>query len=120
VIFSAAWALAAAWGWTHPPPDPHALDAQRAALAQFAPALALSMLAGLANGIARRERVTAGDGYSSPMRAWIAKRVALAGATAIAAWATAPLSCGGGLLWASSAALFIGLMDYVGNLPGRL
>ncbi len=120
MIFSAAWALAAAWGWTHPPPDPHALDAQRAALAQFAPALALSMLAGLANGIARRERVTAGDGYSSPMRAWIAKRVALAGATAIAAWATAPLSCGGGLLWASSAALFIGLMDYVGNLPGRL
>ena len=89
-------------------------------LVRFAPVIALSALAGLMNGAARRERISAGAGYSSPMRAWIAKRVALAGATTLGVLGTVPLSCGAGLPWAAAAAILLGLWDYVGNLPGRL
>jgi hypothetical protein len=76
--------------------------------------------AGVAGGLARRERASAGPGYASPAGAWIGKRVAAAGCVGLACWATAPLPCPAEALWLMLAAVTGGGWAYVGNLPARL
>ncbi len=107
------------WGWSRPA-RPGALDEQRRTLAAFSPVLVMCAMAGVVNGLAARERVGAGVGYSSPLKAWIAKRVGAAAGVAIASVALAPMPSGGAILWASAAALLAGSAGYVGNLPTRL
>jgi hypothetical protein len=89
-------------------------------LVAFAPVLVACAVAGVVNGLAARERVGAGAGYSSPLKAWIAKRLAAGAGIAIASVALAPIPSGGAILWASAAGLLAGSAGYVGNLPTRL
>jgi hypothetical protein len=120
VIFGAALAFVAAWGWTRPCGRPEQLARQRQALALFAPVLIAAALSGATTGLARRERAGSGAGYASPTLSWLGKRTALAGVFVVAAWASTPLPLAPGWLWVAPLALLAGSFIYIGNLPARL
>lgn len=112
--------MAAAWGRLRPPSRAGALDAQRRELVDFSPVLVAAAVAGLASGLARRERVRLGSGWCSPLRAWIGKRVSLAGLFVVAAWLTTPVPADPAILWLAASALLAGPRLYAGHLPPRL
>jgi hypothetical protein len=81
--------------------------------------MAAALVAGVLNGLARRQAVASGRGYASPTAAWLGKRLALAGAFAVCAWGTAAWPVAG-ILWPAAGALLAGAFLYVGNLPPRV
>jgi len=93
---------------------------QRADLSRMAPAIATLLALGVLTGLRRRERVRAGEGYSSPLVAWVGKRVLLTGACAVGLYATGPVMADPAWLFAAAIAVAAGSAAYAGNLPARL
>ncbi len=114
-------AALAAWGtWPAGEPARERLLVQRGQLARLVPLLGGLLALGALIGLRRREHVRRGDGYSSPMIAWIGKRVFLAGACAIALFASSPLAVDPAWILAAGVAIAAGSAAYAGNLPTRL
>jgi len=89
-------------------------------LARTGPLLAGALAAGTLAGLARRERVRRGEGYSSPLVAWMGKRALFLSACAVGAWAGAPVALAPAWLYAAAAGLAAGAAAYAGSLPTRL
>ena len=114
-------ASAVCWlAWSGAEPAVVRLTGQRRDLMLMMPVLAGGLIAGGLLGLWRRERVRSGDGYSSPMIAWIGKRSLFACACAAGVFATAPVEVSSIWLYGVSLATGVGAFTYAGNLPTRL
>ncbi len=82
-------------------------------------ALGLVVLGGI-GGALRRERVRAGEGYSSPLRAFVAKHAALAACAALAVVVVTPTPVGAWAFYAAAALAAAGGGAWIANLPVRL
>jgi hypothetical protein len=123
LVWSALLALAvvASWAtWRGPVPVRDRLAFQRAELARVGPLLAGALATGALAGLARRERVRRGEGYSSPLVAWVGKRALFLSACAVGAWAGGPVALAPAWLYAAGAGLAVGAGAYAGSLPTHL
>lgn len=79
-----------------------------------------ALVVGTLVGLWRRERVRSGEGYSSPMVAWLGKRLFWASACAAGVYAFGPVPVNPSWLYAVALGLTGGAAGYVGHLPARL
>ena len=116
-----AGASALAWeGWRGPRDAFEQIERQRSDVAELCPVLIGGLAAGICSGLARRERVRGGEGYSSPLAAWFGKRLVFASICLSGLFMVAPLAWSIGWVYAAAFGLGMGAAAYAGNLPARL